>query len=106
MTTADDIFEFAETILFGLGTPVGKTWSQREIDGFFYNQFLNRPLHLSLREARRIRMGHEEPPYPCQWNDPNAPSLFLGPCGNGSLMRIDGPDEWHIAVGDQRRCQT
>ena len=69
-------------------------WSQREIDGFFYNRFLNGPLNLALTEARRIRMGCEDPPYPCQWNDPIAQNLFFGPWGNGSLLRFDGPDQW------------
>lgn len=39
----------------------GASPGQREIDGFFYNQFLNAPLQAAIREARRQTLGHEGP---------------------------------------------
>ena len=51
MANADEIFAFAEMIIFGLSEPGGATWTQREIDGFFYNEYLNQPLQLALEES-------------------------------------------------------
>ena len=98
MANADDIFTFAKMILFGLSEPDGEEWAQREIDGFFYNEFLNPPLQLALKEARRIRMGREDPPYPCRWNETGAQDMFLPPWGNGSLYRREEPEKSYLAV--------
>ena len=51
MANADKIFAFAEMIVFELSKPGGATWTQREIDGFFYNESLNQPLQLALEES-------------------------------------------------------
>ena len=51
MANADGILAFAEIIIFGLSKPGGATWTQREIDGFFYNEYLNQPLQLALEES-------------------------------------------------------
>ena len=51
MANADKIFAFAEMIVFGLSKLGGATWTQREIDGFFYNEYLNQPLQLALEES-------------------------------------------------------
>ena len=51
MANADEIIAFAEMIIFGLSEPGGATWTQREIDGFCYNEYLNQPLQLALEES-------------------------------------------------------
>ena len=55
MANADEIFSFAEMIVFGLSKPGGATWTLREIDGFFYNEYLNQPLQLALKEFQGTR---------------------------------------------------
>ena len=95
MANADKIFAFAEMIVFGLSKPGGATWTQREIDGFFYNEYLNQPLQLALKEFRGDHFGREDPPYPCAWNDSRAGDLMSPPWGIEELW-ITGDKGWHI----------
>jgi len=95
MANADKIFAFAEMIVFGLSKPGVATWTQREIDGFFYNEYLNQPLQLALKEFRGDHFGREDPPYPCAWNDSRAGDLMSPPWGTEEL-RITGDKGWHI----------
>ena len=39
--TTDDVFFFAGNLLDRVASGFGQKWAQREIDGFFFNEFLN-----------------------------------------------------------------
>ncbi len=105
--TVEDVISFARLILYGSSQEWGKSWTQREIDGFFYNRFLNPPLQAAIRKARRRSLGHENPPYPCDWRSPEAPELMVEPWGNdGSLDDLgeyflggSGPQVAHWKLG-------
>ena len=87
---AEDVISFARLIFHGSEQSWGRSWHQREIDGFFYNRFLNHDLQTAIREARVNSWGREDAPYPCQWNDETAKSQFVKPSGeNGSLDELD-----------------
>lgn len=94
--SVEDIFSFARLILFGYGQEWGSGWTQVEVDGFFFNQFLNQPLQDSLREARGILFQTEDPPFPCQWNDVDANKKLIGPWGgNGDFVSDPPPPQYY-----------
>ena len=79
-----NIWTFAESIFFGSQRNWGRSWTQIEIDGFFFNHFLNPDLQAALSGIREELFG--DTPFPCQWNDPDAQKLFVSPWGgNGNL---------------------
>ena len=65
MLRTDEVLSFAESIIYGYTQDWGESFTQREVDGFFYNQFLNAPLLSAIREARNLGLGREDVPYPC-----------------------------------------
>ena len=82
----DEIISFSEQLIYGSKQSWGKSWTQREIDGFFYNRFLNPSLQAAIEYAQVYLLGGDAPPYPCQWNNPDAEKSFVRPWGkNGSL---------------------
>ena len=86
MLKLEDIISFSEQIIYGSKQSWGKYWTHREIDGFFYNQFLNLPLQTAIQEARKQRLNREEAPYPCHWSSPEAEVLFVEPWGDGGSL--------------------
>ena len=95
-TTVEDILSFARLILFGQNQEWGADWTQVEVDGFFFNQFLNQPLQDSLREARGILFQTEDPPFPCQWNDVDANKKLIRPWGgNGDFVSGPPPPQYY-----------
>ena len=97
-TTVDDVISFSRLILHGSSQNWGGIWTQREIDGFFYNQFLNLPLHSDIRQARRQSLGQENPPYPCDWMSPEAQESMIEPWGNGGSL--NDLDEYFLGGSD------
>jgi len=74
--TPDDILSFAEMLIYGTSEPWGQFWTQSEIDGFFYNEFIpylglpfSQVKHI-LRSIRTRFLGQTEPPNPHRWDDP------------------------------------
>ena len=101
--TAKEVISFARLILYGSEQSWGGSWHQLEIDGFFYNRFLNAGLETAIREARIHSFGQEDAPYPCQWDSESAESEFVQPWGaNGSLDDLDeyflGGNERQVAL--------
>lgn len=94
MLPPDDIISFSKQIIYGLNTSWGKSWAQREIDGLFYNEYLNDPLQLAFKEARLARLGREDPPFPYRWDGPDAQGIFFRPWGSE-----EKGDTWYIDVG-------
>lgn len=96
----EDVISFARLILYGSEQSWGRSWHQREIDGLFYNHFLNPDFQTTIQGARIRSFGQEDAPYPCQWNSESAESEFVQPWGaNGSL---DDLDEYFIG-GNERQ---
>jgi hypothetical protein len=56
-------------------------WTQRQIDGFFYNEFINDAVNDALRKLRKLVLLQEEPPYPCRGDYTDAPF----PWGNSDV---------------------
>lgn len=112
MLKPDDVISFSEQIIFGSKQTWGKFWTQRDIDGFYYNEFMNQTFQLALGEARRNRQGHQEPPHPCRWDDTNAQELFITPWGNRGIglpdidaqfVGSEGPKGFHWDQGKEFR---
>lgn len=59
--TTEDILSFSNMVSYGLSCPFGKAWTTREIDGLYYNQFLNPKFHDALRNIRQRYKGQAEP---------------------------------------------
>ncbi|MFQ6026810.1 MAG: hypothetical protein ACE5Q6_04760 [Dehalococcoidia bacterium] len=78
----DNVLSFALMILYGCQQSYAKFWTQREIDGFFFNQFLNPELQQELRRQRRMIFGQEASLLPCRWDEPNARSILMPPWGD------------------------
>ena len=94
--SVEDILSFARLILFGQNQEWGADWTQVEVDGFFFNQFLNQPLQDTLREARGILFQTEDPPFPCQWNDVDANKKLIRPWGgNGDFVSGPPPPQYY-----------
>ena len=72
MLKPDDIISFSNQLLYGFQQPWGKSWTQTEIEGFFYNDYLNTPLQNALKEARTAHLGCEEPPCQYRWDGKHA----------------------------------
>ena len=79
MLKLDDIISFSEQIIYGYTQTWGRSWTQREIDGFYYNDYMNHRFQLALGRARKNRQWQQEPPQPCRWTDANAKELLISP---------------------------
>ena len=97
---AEEVILFAKLILYGSEQTWSGAWTQREIDGFFYNQFLNDALQTAIREARLHSFGQEDAPYPCQWDSESAESEFVQPWGG--IGSLDDLNEYFIG-GNERQ---
>ena len=87
MSNPVDILVFAKTVMYG-GTQVwGKHWSQRSIDGIFFNRYLNEDFVQALRETRLRFLGSEAPPFPANWDDDTADQTFPPPWGKNRAVR-------------------
>lgn len=99
----DNILSFAGMLIFGLQQDWGKLWTQREIDGFFFNQYENDNFQHALVHVRRRFLDQDLPPYPSRWNDLGADAVFSIPIGNGPIMRpeLNHWVQWDIKGSDR-----
>ena len=86
----EDILCFAQMIAWGSHQPWGENWRVREIDGFFYLEFVNPDFKRELvLERMKVSPNLEgKPPYPCRWDADENPSEYVLP-GRGRSPRPD-----------------
>ena len=86
----DTILSFADVVVHGYEQYWGRKWTTREIDGLFYNEFLNESFQEGLRQLRKEHFGQEAPPQPCRWDGPGADKVLIPPFGNAKDEIYDG----------------
>ena len=77
--TPDDVLFFAGNQLERVASGFGQNWTQREIDGFFFNEFLNPDLKEIIEYLRRRLLGREGKPFSAQYKMVPAKLLRLKP---------------------------
>jgi hypothetical protein len=104
--TPEDFLSFARMVMHAHQQDWGQIWTQREIDGLFYNQFLNPSFQQSLLHVRRRFLNSDDPPYPCLWDSEGADGILIKAFGGGDLRkpelalwhRWEKPDKHGITV--------
>jgi hypothetical protein len=71
--SSDEILSFAKQVAFALSQSWGKNWTSREVDGCFYNHYLNPKLQHALRNIRLRHLGQEGPPLPSRFDSQGLP---------------------------------
>ena len=97
--TTEDILSFSKMVSYGLSCTFGKAWTTREMDGLFYNQFLNPKLQYALRNIRQRYIRQAEPPYPWQWDSeaPRKEVVFPGRGDGALLVTPERIDFWELS---------
>ena len=63
----DEVLAFAKNILERLAAGFGENWTQREIDGFFFNEYLNPDLKKYVHILRQALLGQEVQPFAARY---------------------------------------
>ena len=96
--SSDEILIFATQIAFALSQPWGKNWTPREIDGCFYNHYLNPKIQEALRNIRRRHLGQEGPPWPGRFDSQDLPGeVRLASLGHYPLRTVEMLDLEYMA---------
>ncbi len=77
--TPDDVLFFAGNLLERVASGFGQNWTQREIDGFFFNEFLNPDLKDIIENLRRRLLGREVKPFSARYKMVHANLVGLKP---------------------------